>query len=167
VQAELAKVGLEDFTAPRPAVPFPGPTLKQLLAADEKSGALLVEEEGGRTTVTLLARDLFASGSATLNPRHNVTLQHIADALNKVPGRVLVRGHTDDQPLSSLRYQDNFELSRERAVSVVNLLKPTIDNASRLEVNGAGSSEPRYRPESTPENRARNRRVELVHVRGT
>ena len=167
VQAELAKVGLEDFTAPRPAVPFPGPTLKQLLAADEKSGALLVEEDGGRTTVTLLARDLFASGSATLNPRHNVTLQHIADALNKVPGRVLVRGHTDDQPLSSLRYQDNFELSRERAVSVVNLLKPTIDNASRLEVNGAGSSEPRYRPESTPENRARNRRVELVHVRGT
>ena len=88
-------------------------------------------------------------------------------ALNKVPGRVLVRGHTDDQPLSSLRYQDNFQLSRERAVSVANLLKPSIDNPSRLEVNGAGSSEPRYTPESTPENRARNRRVEIVHVRGT
>jgi len=166
VQAELSKVGLEDFTSPRPAVAIPGPTLKQLLAADEQAGALLVEEDGGLTKITLRAPDLFASGSATLNPRHNVTLQHIAAALNKVPGRVLVRGHTDDQRLSSLRYQDNFELSRERAVSVVKLLQPALDNKARLEWNGAGSSEPRYTPESTPENRARNRRVEIIHVRG-
>ncbi len=166
VQAELSKVGLEDFTSPRPAVALPGPTLKQLLAADEQAGALLVEEDGGLTKITLRAPDLFASGSAALNARHVVTLQHIAAALNKVPGRVLVRGHTDDQRLSSLRYRDNFELSRERAVSVVKLLRPALDNAARLEWNGAGSSEPRYTPESTPENRARNRRVEIIHVRG-
>ena len=79
---------------------------------------------------------------------------------------MLVRGHTDDQRLSSLRYRDNFELSRERAVSVVKLMQPVLDNAARLEWNGAGSSEPRYTPESAPENRARNRRVEIIHVRG-
>jgi type VI secretion system protein ImpK len=167
VHTELANVGLEDFTSPRPAVPLPGPTLKQLLAADEQAGAMTVEEDGGLTKITLLARDLFASGSASLNTRYNVTLQHIAAALNKVPGRVLVRGHTDDQPLTSLRYRDNFELSRERAVSVVKLLQPALNNPARLEWNGAGSSEPRYTPESTQENRARNRRVEIVHVRGT
>jgi type VI secretion system protein ImpK len=167
LHTELANVGLEDFTSPRPAVPLPGPTLKQLLATDEQAGTMTVEEDGGLTKVTLLAPDLFASGSASLNARHHTTLQHIAAALNKVPGRVLVRGHTDDQPLTSLRYRDNFELSRERAVSVVKLLQPALDNAGRLEWNGAGSSEPRYTPESTPENRARNRRVEIVHVRGT
>jgi type VI secretion system protein ImpK len=78
-----------------------------------------------------------------------------------------VVGHTDDQPIRSLRYQDNFELSRERAVSVVTLLQQGIDNRARLSWTGQGSSEPRYRPESDPANRARNRRVEIIHVRGT
>ena len=45
-----------------------------------------------------------------------------------MPGRVEVNGHTDDQPLRSFRYRDNFELSRERAVSVVDVLKRTIDS---------------------------------------
>jgi len=165
LHVELAKVGLEDFTA-RAAVPVAGPTLKQLLAADEKAGAITVEEDGGLTRVTLTANDLFASGSATVNARYSATLQHIAAAINQVPGRVLVRGHTDDQPLTSLRYRDNFELSRERAVSVVKLMQPALQKTVRLEPNGAGSSEPRYKPESTPENRARNRRVEIIHVRG-
>ena len=38
---------------------------------------------------------------------------------------------------------------------------------ARLSVNGKGSLEPRYRPESDPENRSRNRRVEIIHVRGS
>ena len=166
VHAELAKIGLEDFS-PRESVPARGPTLKQLLANDERAGALRAEEEGNRTTVTLLAPDLFPSGSVTVNPAYHDTLQRLTTALNRVPGRVLVVGHTDDQPIKSLRYHDNFELSRERAVSVVALLQQGIDNRARLNWTGVGSSEPRYRPESTPENRARNRRVEIIHVRGT
>jgi type VI secretion system protein ImpK len=166
VKAALAKVGLEDFSLPSPPAPVRGPSLKQLLAADEKTGALSVEEEGGRTRITLLARDLFASGSAAVNPSYEATLRRVTDALNRVPGRVLVVGHTDDQRIRSLRFQDNFELSRERAVSVVNVLQQAIDNRARLSFTGVGSSQPRYRPESAPENQARNRRVEIVHVRG-
>jgi type VI secretion system protein ImpK len=166
VQVELAKVGLEDFALPPEPAPVRGPTLKQLLASDEASGALSVEEQGGRTRITLLARELFASGSATINQAYEPTLRRVTAALNRVPGRVLVVGHTDDQRIRSLRYQDNFQLSRERAVSVVNVLKEAIDNPARLSFTGVGSSEPRYRPESTPENQARNRRVEIVHVRG-
>jgi type VI secretion system protein ImpK len=168
VHAELAKVGLEDFSpSPQTALP-PGPTLKQLLASDEQRGTLSAEEQGGgRTVITLLARDLFASGSATVNPAYDETLQRVAMALNKVPGRVLVVGHTDDRPLKSLRYPDNFELSRERALSVVRVLQLTIDSHIGLSSTGVGSSQPRYRPESDPENQSRNRRVEIVHVRGT
>jgi type VI secretion system protein ImpK len=167
VHAELAKVGVEDFSPAPQAVPVRGPTLKELLAPDERSGVLTIEEQGNRTMVTLLARDLFPSGSATVNPAYQETLQRLTAALNKVPGRVLVVGHTDDQLIKSLRYQDNFELSRERAVSVVTLLQRDIDNRARLSWTGRGSSEPRYRPESDPANRARNRRVEIIHVRGT
>jgi type VI secretion system protein ImpK len=167
VHAELSKVGLDGFSLPPAAAAPAGPTLKQLLAPDERDGTLRVEENGGRTTVTLLAPDLFASGSAAVNPAQFGTLEHLAKALNVVPGRVLVVGHTDDQPVRSLRYPDNFELSRDRAVSVVKVLQPAIDNQARVAWTGAGSSQPRYTPESDPENRARNRRVEIVHVRGT
>jgi type VI secretion system protein ImpK len=164
VQAQLAKIGLGDFSAAA-AVPDSGPSLKELLATDIGRGALTVEEEGGRTLITLVAPKLFTSGSSTVNPEYYGTLQDVAHALDQVPGRVLVIGHTDDQPLTSLRYKDNFELSRERAVSVVEKLKLAIANPARMEWTGVGATEPRYRPESLSENRARNRRVEIVHVR--
>jgi len=165
VHAALATVGLEEFKGARAAAPATGPTLKMLLAADEARGDVRVEEQGGRTLVTPLATDLFSSGSATPNPAYVPLLQRVADALNQVPGRVLVEGHTDDQPLASLRYRNNFELSRERAVGVAKILQARAANPARIEWSGAGSSQPRYRPESTPENRARNRRVEIIHVR--
>jgi type VI secretion system protein ImpK len=163
VHAALARVGLEDFTAPV-KVATTGPTLKQLLAPEEARGVVSVEEQDGRTVVTLLAGNLFASGSATLNSGATATLTRVADAVDRVPGRVLVVGHTDDQPLRSLRYRDNYDLSRERAVSVVKVLQPAMDNPARVEWTGVGPSQPRFRPESEPGNRARNRRVDIVHV---
>lgn len=163
VHAALAQVGLEAFDAPaKPSTV--GPTLKQLLASDEARGMVSVEDRDGRTLITLLTPTLFPSGSATLNPEVEPTVRRVAEAIDRVPGRVLVVGHTDDQPLRSLRYRDNFDLSRERAVSVVKVLQPAISNPARVEWSGVGSSQPRYRPESDPGNRARNRRVEIVHV---
>ena len=165
VETTLAGVGLDEFAVPRPAPPPAGPTIKQLLAPEEAKGTMVVDEDGGKTSVTLIGTDLFASGSATVNPAYGETLRRVAEALDKVPGRVLVAGHTDDQALKSFRYHDNVELSRERALSVLSLLKPAIREQGRLESTGFGSSQPKYKPESTSENRARNRRVEIVHLR--
>jgi type VI secretion system protein ImpK len=167
VHAALATVGIEEFRAPVLAPPQSGPTLRQLLADEESQGTLTVEEDDGRTLITLLAGDLFASGSASVNGRYLPTIGRVAAAINQVPGRVLVIGHTDDQPLRSLRFRDNFELSRERAVSVVEAMRSALDSPARLEFTGVGATQPRYRPESEPTNRARNRRVEVVHVRGS
>ena len=116
--------------------------------------------------VTLLAADLFASGSATVNPAHYETLQHVARAINQVPGRVLVEGHTDDQPVRSLRFRDNFELSRERALGVVKVLQLGLDNHARVSWTGVGFDRSRVSPGSDPANRARNRRVEIIHIGG-
>jgi type VI secretion system protein ImpK len=165
VYAELTRIGRERVPSPAP-VARAGPRLKQLLAADESRGALTVIEEPDRTIVTLVGADLFASGSATPNAAYDAILGRVSAALNQVPGRVLVEGHTDDQALHSLRYRNNFELSRERAVSVARVLQRTLSNPARVQWTGAGSSEPRYTPASTPENRARNRRVEIVQEAG-
>ena len=64
---------------------------------------------------------------------------------------------------SSDLYADNFDLSRARAVAVAEVLKPTLQNFGRVEWQGVGSTQPRY-PLDTPENRARNRRVEIIHT---
>jgi type VI secretion system protein ImpK len=141
--------------------------LKQLLSPYEQQKRLTVDESGGRTVITLTGADeLFASGSAVMNDAYADTVKRVASALNQVPGRVTVVGHTDDQPLRSFRYRDNYELSRERAASVASVLRQTIDNPARLAIDGAGSSRPRFRPETDPANRAKNRRVEIVHTRG-
>lgn len=161
VNARLAHIGLAQ--APVTAAPSAAPRLKQLLHDDEAAGVLSVEERGNQTVVTLIASDLFGSGSAKLNPKYAPTVQRIAQAVNQVPGQVFVVGHTDDQPLRSLKYQDNYDLSRARATEVVKLLSPGI-NAARIQSSGVGDSEPRYKPAALPENRARNRRVEITHV---
>jgi type VI secretion system protein ImpK len=138
--------------------------LEELLAPEESAKRLTVEEFGGKTVVTLIAPELFRSGSARVNPDLYPTLRAIALALNQVPGRIVIVGHTDDQPVRSVRFADNFDLSRQRAVSVAELLKPALATPGRLEWQGAGSTQPRYKPVDTAENRARNRRVEIIQV---
>ena len=85
--------------------------------------------------------------------------------MNGVPGRILVIGHTDDQALRSMRFKDNYELSRARALRVAELIRADVTDGSRIEAAGKGSLEPKYRPADVAENRARNRRVEIVHRR--
>jgi type VI secretion system protein ImpK len=164
--ASLSQVGMQDFAAEAPSVPaLPPPvTLRQLLADLEGQGLLAVEEQGARSTVTLAGGDLFAPGSASINPRFESVLDRIGAALNEVPGPVLVVGHSDSQPIRSFRYQNNFELSTDRALSVLRRLEGTVSVPARLQSNGVGSTQPRYVPDDTAENRAKNRRVEIVHV---
>jgi type VI secretion system protein ImpK len=167
LNATLAGIGLEPLYTP--VAPVPAVSLvsfKTLLAQQIAAGTVAVDENpDGRTAITITAPDLFASASVNVNPGYGNLITEIGAAAEKVPGQVLVVGHTDDQPLRSLRYQDNFELSRARAVEVANLLKTQIRDPSRVDFAGKGSSEPRFKPESTPENRARNRRVEIIHRR--
>jgi type VI secretion system protein ImpK len=162
VVAALAVRGLDTgYEAPPPPVPS---RLKQLLAEQEQAGSLGVEEFGERTVVTLKVPELFASGSTQVGAGQVPLFTAIGRALEAVPGRVMIVGHTDDQPLKSFRYADNFELSRERAIAVAQLLKPSLSNFSRVEWTGLGATQPRYLPAASPENRARNRRVEIVHT---
>jgi type VI secretion system protein ImpK len=164
VNATLAGVGLESFDAPA-AAPLPASGLRELLAPQIASGQIYFEEAGGRTAITLAVPDLFASGSTQVNERHEALVHAVGAALNQVPGRVIVIGHTDNQPLRSLRFKDNYELSRARAESVAALLMKDIQSGARIETAGKGALEPRFEPADLPENRARNRRVEIIHRR--
>jgi type VI secretion system protein ImpK len=165
IKATLAGVPVTvDYPATTAAPTQRASRLKELLATEESAGHVTVEEFGDKAVVTLMAPDLFKSGSAKVNPDLYPTLRAVALALNEVPGRVVIVGHTDDQPVHSIKFADNFDLSRERAVAVADLLKPALATPGRVEWQGAGSTQPRYKPVDTAENRARNRRVEIIQV---
>jgi type VI secretion system protein ImpK len=107
---------------------------------------------------------MFASGGVDVNDRQLPLLHKITAALNQVAGRVIVVGHTDDQPIHSLKFKDNFALSAARADSVRQILSQGLDNPGRIESTGAGASQPIALPPDLPENRTRNRRVEIKFI---
>ncbi|WP_114394027.1 OmpA family protein [Oleisolibacter albus] len=112
-----------------------------------------------RVTITLQDRILFASGSAALEPTALATLETLAATLAAVPGTITVAGHTDDVAISTARFPSNWELSSARAAAVVRTLIASGVPAERLQAVGYADTRPLDR---TPENRARNRRVEIL-----
>jgi type VI secretion system protein ImpK len=167
ISAQLARIGLENGTPPDNAhQPQPArKSLKQLLSPEEQAGQLSVDEKpDGQALVRLAATGMFPSGGVDVGADQIPLLHKITAALNQVQGRVIVVGHTDDQPVRSLKYKDNFELSGARARSVAQILSQGLDNPGRIESSGAGSSQPIALPPDTPDNRTRNRRVEIMFI---
>jgi len=167
VSAQLARIGLESAappdTAHRPAAVRK--SLKQLLATEEQAGLVSIDEQpDGKAMLRLAGNAMFASGGVEVNGRQLPLLHKITAALNQVPGRVIVVGHTDDQPIHSLKFKDNFALSAARAQSVLQILTQGLDNPGRVESTGAGASQPIALPADTPDNRTRNRRVEIKFI---
>jgi type VI secretion system protein ImpK len=167
VNAQLARIGLEGATPPDTAH-RPAPErkrLKQLLAPEEQAGLLSIDEQpDGQAMLRLSGNAMFASGGVDVNDRQLPLLHKITAALNQVSGRVIVIGHTDDQPIHSLKFKDNFALSAARAQSVRQILTQGLDNPGRIESTGAGASQPIALPPDLPDNRTRNRRVEIKFI---
>lgn len=165
VFARIHALDVAPVAAPPPAkvavTAAPLPRLAELLRDDIGTGMLAVDEGKGRATVTLHGDGLFGSGSATIDPVYRPVLERIRDALHTYPGTVLVTGHTDDQRIVSSRFASNWRLSLERAQAVVQLLSVGDPDPGRFRALGRGETEPLV-PNSSPENRARNRRVDIT-----
>ena len=73
---------------------------------------------------------------------------------------MLITGHTDNQPIRSMRFPSNWHLSEERADAVKGALATLVEPA-RMRAEGKADAEP-VAANDTPANRARNRRVEIV-----
>ena len=93
-------------------------------------------------------------------------LNSIAEILKQYPDReILVEGHTDDLPLQNElkeKYGSNWELSGQRAINVVKYLVYAQEiDPERIGAVAYGKFRPRV-PNNSTENRAKNRRVEIV-----
>lgn len=112
---------------------------------------------------------LFGQGSADLNEGGKAEMLKVAEALiqigNEIPDDIAwvlrVDGHTDNVPLSGTgRYQDNWELSQARALSVVKFFIEQGIPADKLVAAGFGEFQP-LEEADTDEARSKNRRIEL------
>jgi len=164
---EQSKQGLEELLreqereAEMEAVQF-----AQALAKEIGDGAIEVETEGSKIIIRVKERGSFDSGSAQLKFDYIPIIEKIRDLLLGISGTVAVEGHSDNIPYNGTRFESNWDLSAARALAVAHELfaDPRIE-PGRFTVSGKADSRPLV-PNDSPENRATNRRVEIVIQKG-
>jgi chemotaxis protein MotB len=109
---------------------------------------------------------LFDLGRADIRPGAAPLIDRIAEAVKDAPHGVRIEGHTDDLPIATGRYPSNWELSTARAVNVLRyFVEQKGIPSDRLFAVGYSRYRPLF-PNDSSENRARNRRVEIVFEAG-
>jgi chemotaxis protein MotB len=140
--------------------------LKEQLEKEIDEGLLEVETEQTKIIIRIQEKGSFPSGRATLNPGFFEVVSKITNIIADTPGKIIVAGHTDNIPISTQRFRSNWELSSARAVTVVHaMLSNSGMDQERILVEGHADSHPLV-PNDSRENRAKNRRVELIILRG-
>jgi len=127
------------------------------------SDELSVEIKNGKVYVSMSDKLLFRSGSAQVEQKGQEALRLLGGVLNKNADiDILVEGHTDNVPIKTSLYKDNWDLSVARATAIVRILVDDFRIApTRMTASGKGEYFPRA-DNSTADGRARNRRTEIV-----
>lgn len=162
VLAKIYQTPLPEAAIARPAEKLPAIlNLRGFLRPEIAEGLVAVRDEADRSVVILKGDGLFASGSTVVRDRYGPVIDRIAQAMNNVSGRILVVGYSDNVPIRSARFASNYELSLERARSVQKQLQKYLAQPERVKAEGRGEMDP-IAANNSPENRARNRRVEIT-----
>lgn len=124
---------------------------------------LTVEMRDGKVYVSLSDKLLFRSGEAKVEDKGKEALKKVAEVLNKNQDvSIAIEGHTDNVPVRTAIYKDNWDLSAARATNVVRLLTNEYGmDPRRITASGRGEHSP-IADNSTAEGKAKNRRTEIV-----
>ncbi|WP_341581185.1 flagellar motor protein MotB [Marinobacter metalliresistant] len=136
--------------------------LLQVLEPAIADGRINVSQDQRRIVIRVEEKGSFPSGSAQLTWEFEGLLLEMAKVLATIPGNLTIEGHTDNVPIRTERFYSNWDLSAARAAAVANvLLARDYVQPTRLAVTGLADTEPRV-SNTSPENRAKNRRVEII-----
>ena len=127
------------------------------------SDELTVQMRDGKVYVAMSDKLLFKSGSAEVDKRGKEALAMLANVLEKQPEiDIYIEGHTDNVPIKTSRFTDNWDLSVLRATSVIRIL--TVEYKVNPEQT-IPSGRSQYFPvddNSSPDGRSKNRRTEII-----
>jgi len=135
--------------------------IMRVLAPLVQGGQVRVTEGANGISIEINASALFNPGEAVLGPDAVRALRAVAEVIAAGDFPIKVEGHTDNVPISTALFPSNWELSASRASSVVRLFVDAGVAPSRLTAAGYADQRP-VAANSTPENRARNRRVTIL-----
>jgi chemotaxis protein MotB len=119
---------------------------------------VVVRRKGTTIEVEIRTDILFPSGSATLSATAVGVIGKLSATLAALPNPVRVEGHTDSQPIDTVAFPSNWELSSARAASVVHLIASSGVDPARLSVIGRAQYSP-AQSNATAAGRNANRRV--------
>ncbi len=134
--------------------------LHQFLQPEITQGLVAIVGPPARPVIRIANRGMFPSGSASVEPSFKPLLERIGLALKSEPGSVQVIGYTDNQPIRTVAFPSNFQLSTARAKAAESIIASTIGDAAKLRSEGRGDASP-IAPNTTPEGREQNRRIEI------
>jgi type VI secretion system protein ImpK len=146
---------------PPPAEPGALDKLRGFLRPEIEQGLVAVIGTDSVPVVRIRNRGLFASGSAQVQAKFDGLLGRIGQALADERGPVQVIGYTDNQPIRSVQFPSNFQLSAARAKAAAAIIGQAIGTPSRIGTEGRADADP-IANNATPEGREENRRIEVV-----
>ena len=166
---ETARPTTESVTELGVIVAQPPPRLDQVrhelarvLADAIQAGRLELIEDARGLVVSLPERATFAPASTEMTGSALELVARVARAVQPFNRPLRIEGHTDNVPISTREFRSNWELSTARAATVIRFLIERVEfDPRRLSAAGYGEFHPRVANDS-PENRARNRRVDIV-----
>jgi type VI secretion system protein ImpK len=151
---------------PPPAEPGALDRLRGFLAPEIAAHQVSVVGTEAVPVVRISGAGMFASGSDTLEPRILPLLRRIGEALKTEQGPVTVAGYTDNQPIRTVRFPSNFQLSNARAEAAGTVIGEALNEPGRITTEGRADADP-LAPNTTPAGREMNRRIEVIlHRRG-
>jgi len=133
------------------------------LEAEIADGQVVIDQLREGMRVNLPDAQFFAPESVELTMHGKVTLAKVAAQLRAMPHQVEVQGHTDDlapSPALAERLPSSWDVAGARAIAVLRQLVAHGIAPERIRAVSFGSSRP-VAPNDTPEDRARNRRIEI------
>jgi type VI secretion system protein ImpK len=142
---------------PPPPVAAQLPRIRRELA-DE---CITVTQSANVIVIRLCDLALFESGKADVRDAFKPAAARIAKLLDQESGFIKIIGHTDSEPIKSVRFPTNWHLSVERAKAVGALLKKGLAQPDRIQVDGKGSEVP-VASNATADGKSKNRRVEIL-----
>jgi len=124
-------------------------------------GLVDVEQRENTVFITVGAGGAFPSGEADLTSEAQRILDRVSLAAMSPEGIITVTGHTDNVPISTAKFRDNWDLAAARAASVVQAIQQTgLVSAERLTAVSRGETSP-IETNTTSEGRSKNRRIEI------
>ncbi|MEC5422904.1 flagellar motor protein MotB [Virgibacillus sp. C22-A2] len=137
--------------------------INNYIATNELTDVLGTELLDEGLLITIVNDITFDSGSAEVKSEGQKIAKEVSNFLyTDPPHQIVISGHADDRPMSNADFASNWELSVIRAVNFMHLI---LENeklvADRFSAKGYGENHPIV-PNTTEENRAKNRRVEVL-----